>query len=207
MKPFNKNKPFINIKNFENIRDKTRKYTKKFKKTFEDKSKSASEIKESIKKQANNLIEELKQDTFIVKKNFLTKIKNVDLAKFLKVLPYILIALLTLITYDSVLASVFIKAVSITWSSSTRLSPVVIVSFLRNVKSIFLQLNTIEQCISMIAFLHVALHETPIWFDPKRFEGFASHNSFIEMLYSSLKKTSAFNKTVNITVSELNKPT
>lgn len=190
-----KGKPVIRIKNFHRLRDNSIRRVNNFKETLQDKTKSASEIKESIKVQVNDYFKDIKKDIEFYKDKINKGIENTNWSKLLKILPYIFIGLVVIATYEPLLLTIFIKAVSISVSSTTGFSITSISIFLMNIKKIFMGLDSLEKALSVIGFFHILLDEVPEWFNSSHFENM-SKNSFLSLLYTSLKRLTNFKSTL-----------
>jgi len=179
--------PAIVVKNYNNIFEKAKFYAEQMKKIVEDAELSTHEKKGQVKVYVMGLVEDLKKDVRVIGVKVNKNVKNVEYSKFLKVLPYILIAIGTLILANPVLLNVLIKAVSLAFSGTgTIFTQANIALFLNSFKILFLELKTLEKILLVVSFLSVSLEEIPRFLSQSNYEKTISGNSLLALTKKGL---------------------
>lgn len=173
--------PAVIVKNYNNIFEKAKFYAEQMKKIVEDAELSTHEKKDQVKVYVIGLVDDLKKDVKIIGVKVNTNIKNVEYSKFLKLLPYILIAIGALILANPVLLNVLIKSVAMAFSSGGIFTQAGISAFLTQFGVLFSNLQTIEKILLVVSFLSMTLEEIPRFLSKSNYEKTVTGNSLLAL--------------------------
>jgi hypothetical protein len=184
-KKFFNHRRAIMVKNYDRVKRKTLEHTQKFKQIIKDKSLSAKESREKLNQHVKVFIRDIKKDIDFNRYKQNTK---PQWEKFIKLMPYILVALASLALANPILVKVFVQSISPVVAASTGFSIEAIAMVLGSMKGVFLNLKSLEQGIVLISFISLIFEEIPKWTSKSHFEAM-SNQSFLSLLKGGLTNT------------------